>query len=65
MTTERWASVQEVAMHLGVAKDSVYRWIEARRLPARKIGHLWKCNLSEVDAWVRSGGADRQDETVR
>lgn len=29
MTTEPWASVDDVAKHLGVAKDSVYRWIEA------------------------------------
>ena len=38
--TEPWASVDDVAKHLGVAKDSVYRWIEHRRLPAHKIGRL-------------------------
>ena len=31
-----WVSVQEVATHLGVAKDSVYRWIENKGLPASK-----------------------------
>jgi excisionase family DNA binding protein len=59
MTTERWASVEDVAKHLGVAKDSVYRWIETRSLPAHKIGRLWKFKLSEVDEWVRAGGAAR------
>ena len=58
MTTERRASVEEVARHLGVAKDSVYRWIETRSLPAHRIGLLWKFQLSEVDEWVRAGGAD-------
>jgi excisionase family DNA binding protein len=43
---------------LGVAKDSVYRWIEVRRLPAHRIGRLWKFKLSEVDEWVREGGAN-------
>ena len=33
MTAERWVSVDAVAKHLGVAKDSVYRWIDSRRLP--------------------------------
>lgn len=56
--TEPWASVEDVAKHLGVAKDSVYRWIENRGLPAHKIGRLWKFKLSEVDEWVRAGGAD-------
>ena len=54
--TESWSSVDAVAKHLGVAQDSIYRWIEARRLPAHKIGRLWKFKLSEVDEWVRAGG---------
>lgn len=54
--TEPWVSVEDVAKHLGVANDSVYRWIEARGLPAHKIGRLWKFKLSEVDRWVRAGG---------
>jgi excisionase family DNA binding protein len=57
LITEPWVSVDEVATHLGVAKDSVYRWIEVRRLPAHKIGRLWKFKLTEVDAWVRASGA--------
>ncbi|MGE3542154.1 MAG: helix-turn-helix domain-containing protein [Candidatus Tectimicrobiota bacterium] len=51
---EAWVSVDEVAKHLGVVKDSVYRWIEHKGLPAHKIGRLWKCKLSEVDVWVRT-----------
>lgn len=53
---EPWVSVEEVAKHLGVAKDSVYRWIETRGLPARRVGRLWKFRLTEVDAWVNSKG---------
>jgi excisionase family DNA binding protein len=53
---EPWVSVDDVAAHLGVRKDSIYRWIESRGLPARKIGKLWKTKLSEVDAWVRARG---------
>jgi excisionase family DNA binding protein len=57
MKAEPWVSVEDVAKHLGVAKDSVYRWIEGRKLPAHKIGRLWKFKLSEVDGWVRAEGA--------
>ena len=55
---EPWASVEELTAHLGVARDTIYRWIEAKRMPAHRIGRLWKFKLSEVDSWVRSGGAD-------
>ena len=52
-TTEPWVSIDDVAGHLGVRRDSVYRWIEQRGLPATKIGKLWKLKLSEVDVWMR------------
>ena len=57
LMAEAWVSVDEVATHFGVAKESVYRWIEHKGLPAHKIGRLWKYQLSEVDAWVRACGA--------
>ena len=58
VTAEPWVSVEEVAGHLGVTKDSIYRWIEDRGLPAHRLGRLWKFKLSEVDEWVRAKGAD-------
>lgn len=54
---EPWVSVEDIAKHLGVGKDSVYRWIENRGLPAHKIGRLWKFRVSEVDDWVRGDGS--------
>ena len=54
---EPWVSVDKVAAHLDVAKDSVYRWIENKGLPAHRMGRLWKLKISEVDEWVRRGGA--------
>ena len=57
MSTEPWVSVEDAAKYLSVAKDSIYRWIEHKALPVHKFGRLWKFKLSEVDAWVRAGGA--------
>ena len=60
---EAWASVDDVAKHLGIAKDTVYRWIESKDMPAHKVGRLWKFKLSQVDAWIEAGGAaDGQSE---
>lgn len=60
MTEDRWLSVEEIAEHLGVVKDSIYRWIDRRGLPGHKVGKLWKFKKSEVDNWVRSGGAAKE-----
>lgn len=54
---ERWYSVEEIAAHLGIARETVYRWIDRKTLPAHRIGKFWKFKVSEVDEWARSGGA--------
>ena len=59
---EPWASVEDVAKHLGIARDTVYRWIESKALPAHKVGRLWKFKLSQVDAWVEAGGAGEDEQ---
>ena len=55
---DRWLSVDQIADHLGIKRDTVYRWIDERQMPGHKIGRLWKFNKQEVDEWVRGGGAD-------
>ena len=61
---ERWHSVDEVSEHLGVAQDTIYRWISAGRIPAHRIGRLWKFQLHEVDQWVRDGRTNDEPEPV-
>ncbi|KFB67799.1 helix-turn-helix domain-containing protein [Candidatus Accumulibacter vicinus] len=62
MTVEPWVSVDQMAAHLGVTRDSIYRWIDRKALPAHRVGRLWKFKVSEVDAWVRAGGADEHKD---
>lgn len=54
----RWLSVDEIAAYLGVKRDTVYKWIERKNMPAHRVGRLWKFRTAEIDEWVRSGGAD-------
>jgi len=59
--TEPWVSVEQIAEHLGVTRDSIYRWIDRKGLPAHRVGRLWKFKASEVDEWVRAGGSDESN----
>lgn len=55
---EPWYSLEEISRHLGVSKETIYRWLERRSIPAHRMGKLWKFKPSEVDQWVKDGGAD-------
>lgn len=66
---EKWLSVEEIAHHLGVSKETVYRWLEKKYIPAHRIGKFWKFKPSEVDNWVTSGkasedGSEKKESTI-
>lgn len=58
MAIEGWVGILEVAAHLQVTKESVYRWIDTKGLPAHRVGRLLRFRLSEVDAWVLESAGD-------
>lgn len=42
MSETRWFSVDEIAEHLGVGRETIYDCIEKREMPAHKVGRFWK-----------------------
>ncbi len=54
---DRWLSVADISEYLGVKKDTVYKWLSKKTIPAHKVGRLWKFKKDDVDEWVHSGGA--------
>jgi excisionase family DNA binding protein len=63
VSEERWLSLEEIAAHHGIKRDTVYKWIDRRNMPAHKVGSLWKFKRVEIDEWVRSGDAGESDQT--
>ena len=55
---EKWSTLKEVQEYLGVRRETILQWIAKRNMPAYKVGRLSKFKLSEVDKWIRSGGAN-------
>lgn len=57
-TQEKWSSIDEIAEHLGVSKDTIRIWIKKKEMPAYKIGKQWKFKVSEVEQWIKRGDAE-------
>ena len=52
MTEDKLLSVDDVCAYLGIGRDTIYKWIAAKRLPAYRLGRLWKFKKKEVDRWI-------------
>jgi len=53
----RWLSADEIGKHLGVSSKDGYRWIDKLTIPAQNIARFWEFKKTEVDKWVKAGGA--------
>ena len=64
---DKWISIDEAAEYLGIKTVTLRSWIRNGKegLPAQKIGKQWKFKISEVDEWIRSGGADEQTDKTK
>lgn len=62
MDENRWLSVDEIAVYLGVKRDTIYKWIDRKQMPAHKVGRLWKFGKDEVDKWVLGGISEGNKE---
>lgn len=60
-TPEKWSSLEEIAAHLGVSKDTIRNWIKKDVIPHHRIGKQYKFRISEVDEWVESGKSAKID----
>ena len=63
VASDRWLSVDEIAEYLGIKRDTVYKWIERKKMPAHKVGSLWKFKRDEIDTWVRTGDAGESNKS--
>lgn len=58
---EKWSSLEEIANHLGVSKDTIRNWIKKEVMPYQRVGKMYKFKISEIDAWVESGKSAKID----
>lgn len=55
--TELWPLADDIAVHLGVAKDTVHTWTIGKRMAAHKTGRLCNFQAGHVDGRFRRGVA--------
>lgn len=51
---DRRRSVDEISVYLGVTRETLYEWLSEKKIPAHKVGRLWKFKKADVDVWVKA-----------
>lgn len=46
-------TVDELADYLGLKKQTIYNWLNQRRISGIKIGKVWRFERKEIDLWLR------------
>jgi excisionase family DNA binding protein len=55
-TVQRYLSVEQTAIYLGLSPKTIYSWAEKREIPAYKVGRVWRFDKAELDDFVRGKG---------
>lgn len=51
---EKWLTVEEAAMYLGMGKTVLYTLAREGRIPSNKVGRKWTFEKNRLDTWVRA-----------
>jgi len=46
--------VDDLAKYLKLKKQTIYNWLNQRKISGIKIGGVWRFDKAEIDKWLRS-----------
>ena len=53
-------TLQETAGYLKVTKQTIYRMLNAKQIPAFKVRSEWRFRKEAIDAWIEQGAPERE-----
>ena len=46
--------VDDLAKYLKLQKQTIYNWLNQRKISGIKIGGVWRFDKNEIDKWLKS-----------
>lgn len=50
---KRLLNVEELAQYLNLQKQTIYNWLNQRKISGIKIGGVWRFDKKEIDKWLK------------
>ena len=54
--------IREASDYLGIARDTLYKYVNEERIPAFKLGNRWRFKKTVLDRWMERESM-RDDES--
>jgi excisionase family DNA binding protein len=54
VSQDQLMDIKEVASYLRLQESTVYAWAKGGRIPAFRLGRLWRFRRTELDAWLEN-----------
>lgn len=70
MRNDQLMDIKDVATYLRVKESTVYTWAQAGKLPAFRLGRLWRFRRADLDDWLenkrlcQNGGGETHHPTT-
>lgn len=45
-------TVEDLASYLNLSKETVYKMVQKKKIPAMKIGNQWRFKKTSIDKWI-------------
>lgn len=46
--------VDDLAKYLKLQKQTIYNWLNQRKISGMKLGGVWRFDKQEIDKWLKS-----------
>jgi len=54
-------TIKQVAGYLKVTERTIYRLAAAKKIPAFKVGGMWRFSRSDIDSWIKQQSMEWRD----
>jgi excisionase family DNA binding protein len=58
MTDQKLLTLTEISRYLNIHRMTLYRMAQQRKIPASKVGRVWRFRKNRIDEWL-----DKQEKS--
>jgi excisionase family DNA binding protein len=53
-SSDRFLTLQELAILLKVKERTIYLWAQQGRIPSFKLGNAWRFDRQDIESWIEA-----------